>query len=809
MHILVTNDDGPPSTKASPYIHAFVKHLKAAGHEVSVCLPNTQRSWIGKAHMIGQTLKPVYFRPSANVYGDETEGTTNSLPDTSGEGDEEWILVDGTPASCVQIGLNHFFHDKGPVDLVVSGPNYGRNTTAIFALSSGTLGAALEAAVCKFKSIAVSFAFFSRNHDPVIIDAACRQSVKVINGLYEQWPADGSVDLYSVNVPLVEAVDTRKTYLTKMLQNYWQAGGCFEEIDDPSAANPIEEEAKIREGESSAAAGKKTDCKGHKHKHFKWAPRFTDVYTSVEEAGPGSDGWVVKEGHTSVTPLKANFAQANVGDSQQELKFSEPAVREQGSRLAMREKRPDSSRPDKIRAFVAYEDEYVQPLIVAALQSVLPDDMVDLITDVAAGSDDGTFSASRALSSSPRARALQIMPYEALDFDYASSNTRSYMINSYMIRKALIRKHYLSTTVEHWVAKRPASVLKTHVKRSEAFEVDYAEFLDDALVEAFDLRESLARNDALGEDAPPQDREWWILKPGMSDRGQGIRLFSTMDELQAIFDGWEEDQPDTDDDADDDDDDDGQENDEQVARGGGGGEDDDKDYITTSHLRHFVAQPYIHPPLLLRDGGHKFHIRTYVLCAGGLRVYVYRPMLALFAGKPYRAPWEAPDDAETFLTNTCLQGSPNETTVQRFWALEEGPTTLSAAAKEDIFAQICAVTGDVMEGAARAMPVHFQPLPNAFEVFGLDFLVDAAGCAWLLEVNAFPDFKQTGADLTDIVAGFWRGVVREAVLPFFQADEDEATTLLPKSKSKGGLGDPGEDERKDMVCVRDIDLGRR
>ncbi|OAQ96946.1 hypothetical protein LLEC1_04675 [Akanthomyces lecanii] len=714
MHILVTNDDGPPSSKASPYIHAFVKHLKEAGHDVSVCLPNTQRSWIGKAHMIGQTLKPLYFRPSANIYGDDTEGTTNALPDVSGEGDEEWVLVDGTPASCVQIGLNHFFHDKGPVDLVVSGPNYGRNTTAIFALSSGTLGGALEAAVCKVKAIAVSFAFFSRNHDPVIIDAACRQGVKVIDGLYKQWPADGSVDLYSVNVPLVEAVDTRKIYLTKMLQNYWPAGGCFEEIDDPSAVDPVEAEASIREGDSSATPAKKTGGAGHKHKHFKWAPRFTDVYTSVEEAGPGSDGWVVKEGHTSVTPLKANFAQADVGNSPQELKFSEPTMQEGSSILAVRRKQQDGTVRDKIRAFVAYDDEYVQPLIVSALKSLLPDDLVDLIT-AAAVADDGTFSASRALPS-PNTRALQIMPYEALDFEHAAASPRSYLINSYMIRKALIRKHYLSTTVEHWVAKNPESVLKTHVQRSEAFEVDYAEFLDDALVEAFDLRESLARNDALGAEAPPQDRQWWILKPGMSDRGQGIRLFSTMDELQAIFDGWEEDQPDTDDDDDD--------ADNGETPRNTGGEDDEKDYITTSHLRHFA--------------------------------------------------------------------SPHETTVQRFWALEG----MSQAAKEAVFGQICAVTGDVFEGAARAMPVHFQPLPNAFEVFGLDFLVDAAGCAWLLEVNAFPDFKQTGGDLTEIVAGFWRGVVREAVVPFFGVDEE---SLLLQ----------GDEGRGDMVRVRDVDLGRR
>ena len=87
----------------------------------------------------------------------------------------------------------------------------------------------------------------------------------------------------------------------------------------------------------------------------------------------------------------------------------------------------------------------------------------------------------------------------------------------------------------------------------------------------------------------------------------------------------------------------------------------------TSHLRHFIAQPYIHPPLLLPPelvaalGNRKFHIRTYVLAVGALKVYVYKDMLALFAAKPYipsRAPDSVPnDDLSAHLTNTCLQST--------------------------------------------------------------------------------------------------------------------------------------------------------
>jgi tubulin---tyrosine ligase len=278
--------------------------------------------------MIGQTVKPLYYRPSASIHGDDAEGSVHHRPSSTGNV-EEWILVDGTPASCVQIGLHHFFSGRGPIDLVVSGPNYGRNTTAVFALSSGTLGGALEAAICKRKAIALSFAFFTRNHDPVIIEGACRHSVRVLEALYKQWPGDGSVDLYSVNVPLVEGVESHKTLWTGMLQNYWQDGSCFQEVD-VAVGDEDEEEERIRAGEEAGPEPenqqeqKKTA--GHKHMHFRWAPKFTDVYKSVEEAPPGNDGWAVKEGYTrfviltaqrltiprlliccSVTPLKANF----------------------------------------------------------------------------------------------------------------------------------------------------------------------------------------------------------------------------------------------------------------------------------------------------------------------------------------------------------------------------------------------------------------------------------------------------------------------------------------------------------------------
>ncbi|KAL8988304.1 MAG: hypothetical protein Q9177_002600 [Variospora cf. flavescens] len=342
MHILVTNDDGPPSNQSSPYIHSFVKTLQSAGHIVSVILPHQQRSWISKAHFASQVVKPTYFRPGTLHQDDGTthakprlRSSNKSNPSSSqgksqdGEEDEEWVLVNSTPATAAQLGLFHFFQDRGPVDLVVSGPNYGRNTTSLFSLSSGTIGGAMEAAVCRTRAIALSYAFFSRDHDPKIIAGASRMSVKLIEHLMARW--DEGVDLYSVNVPLVQGVEGKKVMYTYALQNYWKSGSSFTEVDAvDEEEDPEEMEMEIREreeaggrqggggGEEEKGEGEKRRTR-HKHRHFKWTPHFADVYHSVETSEPGNDGWAVKEGLVSVTPLKSNFM--HVQGLQGELKL--------------------------------------------------------------------------------------------------------------------------------------------------------------------------------------------------------------------------------------------------------------------------------------------------------------------------------------------------------------------------------------------------------------------------------------------------------------------------------------------------------
>lgn len=441
----------------------------------------------------------------------------------------------------------------------------------------------------------------------------------------------------------------------------------------------------------------------------------------------------------------------------------------------------------KIYACIDYEDPYVQPLLLNAVKARLPSELLVLIKD-----------ASELPSSD--SKFLQWRQYESLDFDRLTSGSDVCLSNSYVIRKALIRKHYLSTTVAHWLTKNPESVLKRHVKPGVEFEVDFAEFLDDALIEAFELHESWQRNEAKG----PDEKEWWILKPGMSDRGQGIRLFSSEEQLTEIFEEWDP----PSDDEDEDDDEAAHSGDEDGSASKPMDEDDEDNGIMTSQLRHFVAQPYIDPPMLMPpphpSAGRKFHIRTYVLAVGALKVFVYKPMLALFAGKPYAPPSASAEDNQpdlsAHLTNTCLQTGEREGSVHAFWSLPSNLSTKSSTQnptssdwREDVFAQICAATGQVFEAAARSMSIHFQPLPNAFELYGLDFMVDAEGTAWLMEVNAFPDFAQTGGELQDLVKGLMEEVVDVAIKPFFGVEE----------------GNKRDGSEEGLVRVLDVDLGRR
>ncbi|CAP93455.1 hypothetical protein E8E15_004013 [Penicillium rubens] len=300
MHILVVNDDGPPSTKLSPYLRPLVDTLKANGHQVSVAIPAASRSWIGKAHLIEASLTASYVHPDA-FRADGSWDTSFESPDP----ENDWVVIrNGTPASCAQLGLYNLFSERAPIDLVISGPNHGRNASTIYNLSSGTVGGALEAVFCGKRGIAISFGSKDPQPDDVIA-AAARLAVRVVRHLYENW--DERVELYNINVPMVLDVEERPVLYTRTLPYYWSRGCLYAEEGTGKKVNGVNGVNGVHvNGDTNG-----TTVNGHapspRQRQFKWSADLSDMKKTFQESEVGTDAHTVLDGSTSVTALRANF----------------------------------------------------------------------------------------------------------------------------------------------------------------------------------------------------------------------------------------------------------------------------------------------------------------------------------------------------------------------------------------------------------------------------------------------------------------------------------------------------------------------
>lgn len=100
--------------------------------DVIVVAPDNERSAVGHSITLGTPIRFRKVKRNGDLFG---------------------YAVGGTPADCVKLGLCEIL--KGPVDLLVSGINRGSNL-GINAFYSGTVAAALEGALFKIPSMAIS-----------------------------------------------------------------------------------------------------------------------------------------------------------------------------------------------------------------------------------------------------------------------------------------------------------------------------------------------------------------------------------------------------------------------------------------------------------------------------------------------------------------------------------------------------------------------------------------------------------------------------------------------------------------------------
>ncbi|KAF9241362.1 sure-like protein [Melanogaster broomeanus] len=319
--VLLVNDDGPPGAE-SPYIFGLYQRLtNDLNWDVKVVIPSSQKSWIGKAYHITEVTRGKYFYPRAP---DGVEGETTDTPRKLKEDEvAEWILLDGTPATCANVALHNIY--PGEIDLVISGPNFGRNTSAAFSLSSGTIGAAMDGALSRTRAIALSYGNVLHPTPVELYDHAYRLSTSIVEYLWSNWGKDaggtreGEVDLYNVNLPMIHKLAEPggvQVYWTRMWRNsYSRLFKAVTMVSETKMEIPPEGPDSASGVLPTGDSGSNSTARASRSLAFKFAPDLQHLVTPNMSIIPvGTDGWAFGMGHASITPLRACFAEVERGE---------------------------------------------------------------------------------------------------------------------------------------------------------------------------------------------------------------------------------------------------------------------------------------------------------------------------------------------------------------------------------------------------------------------------------------------------------------------------------------------------------------
>ena len=232
-NVVITNDDGP----TSPGLRALLRELRGLARLLTV-VPEKNMGGMGKSITL---RKPIAIR----------------------ELGPSFYAISGTPADAFLIALELLRPDRP--DALVSGINMGPNIGIEDLLHSGTLGAALQAALHGVPAIAVSYAIgtgFPRPTEERMerdLALAARLVARLLEAVLEGGLPEG-VDLVSVNVPV--GADEGRVLITEPLREpFWTT-------------------TRIADG----------------FIHRPWGG-------GVPEGPPGTDIWALLNGHIAITPI--------------------------------------------------------------------------------------------------------------------------------------------------------------------------------------------------------------------------------------------------------------------------------------------------------------------------------------------------------------------------------------------------------------------------------------------------------------------------------------------------------------------------
>lgn len=193
---------------------------------------------------------------------------------------ERRFAAEGSPADCVLAGVHDVMKDAAP-DLVLSGVNRGNNS-AENSMYSGTIGAAMEAALQDIPAFALSQYYGPANRDlDDPFEASAQHGADTIRKIMKAAPKDrGEYKLfYNINFPPVAAKDVKGAQI-------------------------------VAQGRRPGVYFGVTPHTSPSGRRFLWIKGGDQQVP----AGPNTDAAVNLDGYISVTPMRADLTAHDVLD---------------------------------------------------------------------------------------------------------------------------------------------------------------------------------------------------------------------------------------------------------------------------------------------------------------------------------------------------------------------------------------------------------------------------------------------------------------------------------------------------------------
>nr|WP_163328217.1 5'/3'-nucleotidase SurE [Desulfurobacterium thermolithotrophum] len=229
LKILLSNDDGIRSEG----LRILYEKLSEFA-DVIVVAPDREKSAVGRALTLHRPLRCEQV-------------------------DENWYAVDGTPTSCVYIGVHAIMKGQKP-DMIIGGINKGPNLGEDITYS-GTVSVAMEGVLLGIPSIAFSLAAFKNFH----WDDAGEWAKRIVLKAYEQGIPENCC--LNVNIPNLPYKEIKGIKITRQ--------------------------------------GKKAYTEKLEARKDPWGRVYYWIGGEEPnwETEPGTDYWAVKNGYVSITPI--------------------------------------------------------------------------------------------------------------------------------------------------------------------------------------------------------------------------------------------------------------------------------------------------------------------------------------------------------------------------------------------------------------------------------------------------------------------------------------------------------------------------